>query len=278
MSDTRVPHPEKDAHRAQSPDSFSDFIPHQEALAVKLTPRALLTLAVISILTVNLTAPLHLTFLIAAAATTVLIRHDYRNFLNLGRGGVPSTFRSYLSITWLRLFALADPFSPPAPDPSGTPSHGILSRRNLPRRSGPRPSVAGLIPHRQLNQRAPDAPYLSLRATVRALAGAHPQRLTAARSCFEKHGLGLFARWPANETCRGEILHVHSSDRSMHMSLHPEDIAAVLEGGWGQRHPLARRDVHVKETFVMIYAPRGMIPLIPLLFSILGVRVWGGAF
>lgn len=260
MSDVHVSLREKEAPRSQSPDPLSDFIPHQEVLAVKLTPRALLNLALASILTTYLTPPFYTALLIGALTTTVLVRHDYRNFLNLGRGGVPSTFRSYLSITWLRLFALADPLSPPSPDPNGTPSHGILPRRDLPRRRGPRPSVAGLIPHRQLDQRPPDAPYLSLRATVRALAVAHPQRLTAARSCFEKHGLGLFARWPAKETCRGEILHVHSSDRSMHMSLHPEDIAAVLERGWGQRHPLARKDVHVKETFVMIYAPRGMFP------------------
>lgn len=267
MSNIQVSLPEKETPRSQSPGSVSDFIPHQETFAVKLTPRALLTSSLASILTIYLTPPLYTILLVAALTTTVIVRHDYLNFLNLGRGGVPSTFRSYLSITWLRLFALPDPFSPPAPDPAGTPSHGILFRRNLPRRQGPRPRVAGLIPHRQLDQRPPDAPYLSLRATVRALARAHPQRLTAARSCFEKHGLGLFARWPANETCRGEVLHVHSSDRSMHMSLHPEDIAAVLEGGWGQRHPLARKDVHVKETFVMIYAPRGMSPLTPWLPS-----------
>jgi hypothetical protein len=87
--------------------------------------------------------------------------------------------------------------------------------------------------------------------------------LGTARSCFEKHGLGLFARHPVNKTCQGEIFHVHPSDHSMHMNLHPDDIKEVLEKGWGQRHPLARKGwwflgaMPVPEDFVMIYAPRG---------------------
>jgi len=49
----------------------------------------------------------------------------------------------------------------------------------------------------------------------------------------------------------------------MHMNLHPDDIREVLEKGWGQRHPLARKgwwffgSMPVPEDFVMIYAPRG---------------------
>lgn len=44
-----------------------------------------------------------------------------------------------------------------------------------------------------------------------------------------------------NETCRGEIAHVHAIDGSFHMSLHLDDVKELLEKGWGQRHPLAGR-------------------------------------
>ncbi|CRK22207.1 hypothetical protein BN1708_017932, partial [Verticillium longisporum] len=78
----------------------------------------------------------------------------------------------------------------------------------------------------------------------------------------EKHGLGLFARHPVNVTCNGEVCHVHDSDHSLHMTLHPDDIAEVLRKGWGQRHPLARKGwfgaMPVPEEFLMVYAPRAL--------------------
>ena len=45
----------------------------------------------------------------------------------------------------------------------------------------------------------------------------------------------------------------------MHMNLHPDDAKAVLEKGWGERHPLARggwMKTYVPREFVMVYAPR----------------------
>ncbi|EQK97370.1 hypothetical protein OCS_06917 [Ophiocordyceps sinensis CO18] len=80
------------------------------------------------------------------------------------------------------------------------------------------------------------------------------------RSCLEKHGLALFARHPLQTNCQGEICHVHDSDHSMHMCLHPDDIREVLRKGWGQMHPLARAgwlvQMPVSQDFVMVYAPR----------------------
>lgn len=243
------------------PDSF---MPHQDTLPISLDDSAIIILTLAAVFTACFVSPLYVELLIATAAT-LLIYHDYRNFLNLGRGGVPSTFRGYLTISWLRIFALRDPLSPPPSDLIHNPRHGILAKKSLPNRQGPRPQVAGIIPHRQLNQRGSEVSYLSLRSTLQSHAAAHPEMLTTARSCFEKHGLALFAQRPVNETCRGEILHVHDSDRAMHMNLHPEDIKAVLEGGWGERHPLARRYTRVNETFVLIYAPRSMSCLPPRL-------------
>jgi hypothetical protein len=52
-----------------------------------------------------------------------------------------------------------------------------------------------------------------------------------------------------------------TSDRAMHMNLHPDDIKELLAKGWGQRHPMAWEgrvaSPPVPRTFVMVYAPRG---------------------
>ncbi|KUI57173.1 hypothetical protein VP1G_04558 [Cytospora mali] len=105
------------------------------------------------------------------------------------------------------------------------------------------------------------------------LAYRRPDRYGTARSCIEKHGFALFARHPVNVCGNGEVCHMHNSDRSMHMNLHPDDIAEVLAKGWGQRHPMAwgsgveegkgKRGwmtmtprSPLPETFVLIYAPR----------------------
>lgn len=46
----------------------------------------------------------------------------------------------------------------------------------------------------------------------------------------------------------------------MHLTLHPSDAALLLAHGWGQRHPLAGRQVFGKRLlppgFVMVYAPQ----------------------
>ncbi len=64
---------------------------------------------------------------------------------------------------------------------------------------------------------------------------------------------------------------IHTSDRSLHLNLHPDDIKEVLLKGWGQRHPMAWSGwvyTPVPCTFVMIYAPRGeSTPIRALLFS-----------
>ena len=46
----------------------------------------------------------------------------------------------------------------------------------------------------------------------------------------------------------------------MHLTLHPLDVSIVLASGWGERHPLAGKQIHGKKLlpsgFVMLYAPR----------------------
>ena len=53
-----------------------------------------------------------------------------------------------------------------------------------------------------------------------------------------------------------EIAHIHTTDSSMHLTLHPSDAALVISNGWGERHPLAGRGPWVPKGFTMVYAPR----------------------
>lgn len=220
---------------------------------------------------------------ILAAPVLLLIHNDYQNFLRLGPGGTPPTVAGYASLAWYRLFALRDTLSPPPFSvATSRPSRGILPAQDLPYRPGPRPTVVGLAPQRQLDQYGPHASLVTLRRTLARLAANHPDRFGVATSCLERHGLALFARHPVNVCGNGEVFHIHSSDRSMHMNLHPEDIGEILRKGWGERHPLAwgRSSPHrakqqqpegkaqgwfpalrinspLPETFVMTYSPRG---------------------
>lgn len=115
---------------------------------------------------------------------------DYHDFLSLGPGGTPSTFAGYLRVSCLRLFTLKDPFTPPTLTPATLPTDGYLLR--LPMRAGPRPKVAGIAPHRQLNQKSTAQIHQLLRDALYSLAAIYPSILRKGNSCFEKHGLALF--------------------------------------------------------------------------------------
>ena len=251
-------------HVMVSQSESSDFpvcISQTPLLRITLTgPTLVLTILAI-IIGIQFVHPSLTCTLVALAPLPWIIHNDYANFLSLGPGGTPSTLLGYLKITYLRLFALSDPYSPatfsePIYPPVGYYQH---ARSWLPNRKGPRPIIAGIAPQRQLDQPGCPKIYLALRAALENTASAHPEILRIGTSCFEKKGLALFALQPINATCRGEICHVHHSDRSMHMNLHPDDAKVVLEKGWGERHPLARggwMSAYVPREFVMVYAPR----------------------
>lgn len=155
-----------------------------------------------------------------------IILKDYHAYLALGPGGTPSTFYGYLRVTYLRLFILRDPFQPPSLALPMYPQRGYL--QILPRRSGPRPAVAGIAPHRQLNQKPGPLLHHALRAAFHNLAEGCPSLIREGNSCFEKHGLALFLSAVAHEhppdtphpavshlnpTCQdtGEICHLHAT-------------------------------------------------------------------
>jgi hypothetical protein len=233
----------------------------QDPWSVTLDGPAIFAFAACLVLSIHFFQPSVITVLVSLALVLLYVRHDYKNYLQLGPGGTPSTFQGYIRINWLKLWQLRDPFEPPLPDPTRLPFTGILARGPLPYRDGPRPTVAGIAPQRQVDQHGPRDCHLALRKILKSHGHKHSETIGIGTSCFEKHGLGLFARLPVNKTCRGEICHVHSSDHSMHMNLHPDDVKEVLEKGWGQRHPLACNGwlhMPVPEQFIMVYSPRTM--------------------
>ncbi|GIJ83861.1 hypothetical protein Asppvi_002692 [Aspergillus pseudoviridinutans] len=248
-------------------------------------------------------SPLPLLFLLCLPSLLLAahyIRKDYHAFLALGPGGIPSTPTGYARICILRLFTVRDPLCPPSIPPSLHPKRGQLPA-SLPVRPGPRPTVAGIAPHRQTTQRASKTMYATLSNRIHDLVNAHPGSLHAATSCFEKHSTGIFcvgAGGPAVSalaqslpsgqvhrlTCDGEVCHSHPSDGSLHLMLHPADVRVVLEKGWGERHPLAWDDggdgwcwwwwaKSVPPGFVMIYAPRDEREL-EIVMDIIRAAVW----
>ncbi|GKZ34558.1 hypothetical protein AbraIFM66950_004871 [Aspergillus brasiliensis] len=229
------------------------------------------------------------------------IHKDYQAFLALGPGGTPSTPTGYLRICLLRLFTIRDPLEPPSLPLTLLPKTGLLNSSNLPQRHGPRPTVAGIAPQRQMTQKASPAMYETLSTEIQNLVSHNPETLYEGTSCFEKHSTGMFCsstdtvtpttststqqqqgvvgstlkdrdisslmmsrnqQWRHRRTCNGEVCHAHPSDGSLHLTLHPADVKAVIERGWGQRHPLTRESWWwcylrtVPTGFVMIYAPR----------------------
>ena len=200
---------------------------------------------------------------------------DYRFFLSLGPGGTPQTPIGYARLCLLRLIARRDVFTPPRPITS-YPFHPYFGNSHtLAQRQSDRPKVAGLAPQRQLTQRGTNEDVQRLSVAMRALAASNPDFVQTGISCFEKFSLALFmSRTLANvstvvdkknrkcEVIRNatcgmppEIAHMHGSEGSLHLTLHPEDAAVVIKRGWGERHPLSGR-WSVPRGFVMVYAPK----------------------
>jgi hypothetical protein len=157
----------------------------------------------------------------------------YQAYLDLGPGGTPSTFPGYMKVSFLGLFALRNRFALPlVPDAlkgTGSLNPGMLCSRPIEER----PKVAGIAPHRQIDHKASKYLFKVLSAAIAAFEARLPEKLCIKISAFEKHCNALFAQRKRDSTSNGEICHVHPSDGSMHMTLHPEDIKIVLEAGWG---------------------------------------------
>lgn len=73
-----------------------------------------------------------------------------------------------------------------------------------------------------------------------------------------------------------EIAHIHTTDSSMHLTLHPSDAALVISNGWGERHPLAGRGPWVPKGFTMVYAPRNQTEVETLTEVVRAAGWWVG--
>lgn len=183
---------------------------------------------------------------------------DYRAWLALGPGGLPANVGGWLVATWLRQFtrettSVAMYAGAPAPDVPLA----------LPPRAGGRPATAPWpIPHRQSDQLPPSSPLPGVQALTGEIAAEAPGDLRIATSRFERRGPAVFVSSPTTRArwvraARGEAGHVHASDGSLHLVLHPADAKVVIDAGWGERHPLAGVPLFgIPTNYLMVYAPR----------------------
>jgi hypothetical protein len=221
------------------------------------------------------------TYLLTTTLTLLLppllalyIHNDYKAFLSLGPGGTPPTPLGYLKIKLLSLVCMRDPYPPMPIPPHFRPQAGYLGP--LAPRKGTRPLVQGIAPQRQRTQRSPSAIYASLVTRLAALSLDPRNHLVQRTSCFEKNSAGLFTSSPITRTCGGEICHVHPSDGSLHLTLHPADAKVLLERRWGERHPLARGGWcrrFVPKEFVLVYAPRDQAE-VEVIMGIVAASIW----
>lgn len=216
-------------------------------------------------------------FLILATVLPFILAFHLRyiEYLSLGPGGTPSTFLGFLKIQLLAIFAVTDPYHVDSKTEVAS-SNGHLN--GLSRRQGLRPEVRGIAPQRQITQKAPMNLLKKLAARIESMA-VQSNNIRVGTSCIEKHGIAIFntaSSYPAKHRCKGEICHLHGSDGSMHMPLHPTDAQAVFDAGWGEKHPLARGgyfERYVPVAFVMVYAPRDESE-VEIVMSIVRAAAW----
>ena len=146
-------------------------------LQITLTGPALVLVILSIIVSIQILHPSLTCTLIALSPLPWIIHNDYDNFISLGPGGTPATFPGYLKITYLRLFALSDPYSPATFEDKIYPSVGYYRRSQswLPKRNGLRPSIAGIAPQRQLDQPGCPEMYQVLRSSLENIAEKAPR-------------------------------------------------------------------------------------------------------
>jgi hypothetical protein len=167
-------------------------------------------------------------------------RQGYTVFLSLGRGGTPYNALGYTILSFKSLFGINPLVAPDIPE-GLHPQDGFL--KVLPQRSSPRPRILGVAPQRQTTQKAN---WKTVQSAIDTFIKTSPH-IKQDTSFLEQHGKAMFPRdrCSARHSERifgSEIGHVHEYDGSLHLNLHPRDIATVLTSRWGERHPLARGD------------------------------------
>lgn len=199
----------------------------------------------------------------AAGSVWSRMRGDYRDWMALGPGGLPANAVGWIIASVLRAVtrettSVACYRVPDAERPA----------LQLPRRQGARPAIGRWpIPHRQLDQLPAPALRSATQRLTAQIAGESPGQLETATSKFERRGEAVFAvpdqHRPAwLRKAHGEAGHVHGSDGSLHLVLHPADARTVIEAQWGERHPLCGVPLlGIPTNYLMVYAPRDELEL-----------------
>ena len=129
---------------------------------------------------------------------------------------------------------------------------------SLPHRRGLPPRTTVSNPHQQLDQNAPPELQEALFKRVQGLDGVNiePSRISVpgARAFILDEELAL---GPSEAFMIGrEFAHLHPShDGSLHLMLPEALVESVIEKGWGELHPVARRG-WLPPTALMVYGPR----------------------
>ncbi|PWY89727.1 hypothetical protein BO70DRAFT_392941 [Aspergillus heteromorphus CBS 117.55] len=165
--------------------------------------------------------PILLLLTLPTLLLTHLILKDYHAFLALGPGGTPSTPLGYLRICMLRLFTIRDPFHPPSIPSTLLPQSGLLSAHTLSPRPGPRPTVIGIAPQRQMSQKSGLKMYELLSREIQDLVARHPGELYEGTSCFEKHSTGIFCTGSSSPSSSASTTSTTSSSSSASSSSPP---------------------------------------------------------
>ncbi|QAX28732.1 luciferase domain-containing protein [Leisingera sp. NJS204] len=185
---------------------------------------------------------------------------DYRAWIALGEGGLPSNLRGWLTVTAMRPLA-GDPLDQSVFSSRLGSEADVAYLDCLPGRDMPRPTVAPhAVPHRQIDQFPDTATMSDLSAAFDDIVAKNAARLQYKLSRHEKHNQAIWLQDvdggnPATGK-EGEIGHFHPSDGSMHTILSPSDAKQVIDKGWGELHSMARfKRIFPTDTFLMLYAP-----------------------
>jgi hypothetical protein len=125
------------------------------------------------------------------------------------------------------------------------------------KRVGARPRATRTNPHTQLDQNAPPALQERLFAVMRALPGVvvGPSHVSVPGT-RALHLPGCRHPAEAGFMLEREFAHLHPpDDGSLHLSLPPAIVEAVIDNGWAERHPLAGK-YGLPTNIVMVYGPR----------------------
>ncbi|KIV88551.1 hypothetical protein PV10_08224 [Exophiala mesophila] len=224
---------------------------------------------------------------ILATCLLTVLKFDIGHTVTSKTGAYLTSALNSACETCLRLFSVADPHSAPKGESSSL-SRGYL--QDLPHRSGARPTVRGCLNPRQTDQLPTFDKDINgrLRQLLTDTSAKYPESIYLGRSTFEGGNATLFARHRVFDQTKyhGEIVGMHVDSGSMTVTIHPDDVRAVIENGWGQRHPLSSRSAtwlrysttsahHTPKagTQVILYAPRNQEEL-NLIEQVINAAVW----